>query len=111
MVTSKFCTHNYYATKTGKCIPCGPCGIDEVLVRNCGHDENGDMIPGRSRCRKCLKDEYKVESRHTSFCMPCSKCYGQRLKSACSATADAVCEDCPKGFVKLLLSMSLINMN
>ena len=97
MVTSRLCSYSHYTTRTGDCKMCGKCGIGEGLEKNCGHDDKGDMIPGKSRCRQCSKDEYSAKFWRITLCMPCNKCHGKRFRSACTATADAVCEDCPKG--------------
>jgi len=99
IVESKICNYAYYA-KQNQCVLCNlnRCGIGEGLEKNCGHDENGNMIPGKSRCRKCSVDEYMMKYMSTTVCIPCNKCYGKRFRVMCSATTDAVCEDCPKGF-------------
>ena len=97
IVTSKICSFSYYATKTGECEMCRKCGIGEGLEKNCGHDQKGDMIPGKSRCKKCSKDQYSLNIGSITLCKPCRKCDGKRFKIMCSATADAVCEDCPIG--------------
>ena len=106
VVTTRFCNHFYHATKEGNCIPCNhTCEPGKILEQNCGYDAHGNRIPGKSMCKKCQQNEYSANSR---TCLPCKECKDRQFKRRCTETADAICEDCPAGYVELVPSYYIL---
>ena len=108
VIHCKECKYTYYYSKElGSCVQCNKtCEAGEGLEENCGYDENGDKIPGKKRCKKCPDGWFsKYYEPGNATCKRCNACLGRpkgkRFKSVCKSDANAVCEDCGKGLVKI----------
>ena len=115
----EFCSSvHFYSKEERKCVPCQQkCSHGQGLTQNCG------LYKREPACKDCPANHYSkleyVTKNHEGHyvCKPCKQCGDRRRKDGrqfnrtCTRFEDAVCMDCPLGYVQCLIKGKATSQN